>query len=335
MKRRWANLLRILVSGGALAFVVWRVDIQQTALALGGVRVPLLSLAFILYGLSLFVRAFRWLLLLRPLAPGVSYRRLVRLYFVGQFFNSFLPSSFGGDFVRALELTQDTDSAAAIGTVFLDRMTGLMTLSAMGLLVLPFQAGGMPGWLVWLTVGVTGGILISGALILEGRLLRAMTASLGFGLSLVGHGPIAKVYSAITSCGWKAIWGAFAVSVVFNVMNVLINWLCGEALLSGIALGFVFVVTPILSVSGLIPSIGGWGVRETVSTVLFGPAGPGEDIAAALGVSLGLVTLATGVVGGIVYGMEGLLGLRGRGQSTGRPVTTGGHHRQESDDLGA
>jgi hypothetical protein len=95
-------------------------------------------------------------------------------------------------------------------------------------------------------------------------------------------------------------------------LNVVINWLCGEALSIGVSLGYFFVVTPLLSVSTLIPSIAGWGVREPVSQALFAPTGAARDVSAALGASIGLVTLGAGLVGGVVYGIGGLLGLRTR-----------------------
>jgi hypothetical protein len=81
---------------------------------------------------------------------------------------------------------------------------------------------------------------------------------------------------------------------------------------AGVSLGYFFVVTPLLSVSGLIPSVGGWGVRETVSTAIFAPAGTGANISAALGVSLGGIALITGLVGGVLYGIGGLRDLQAR-----------------------
>jgi uncharacterized membrane protein YbhN (UPF0104 family) len=131
-------------------------------------------------------------------------------------------------------------------------------------------------------------------------------------LSRAGEGTLAKIYAAITGCGRRAVLSALAISVVFNIMNVVINWLCGRALNIGVSLGYFFVVTPLLSVAMLIPSIGGWGIRETVSQALFAPTGAAKEVAAALGASIGLVTLAAGLVGGVVYGVEGLLGLRAR-----------------------
>ena len=313
MKKSWMNVLRILISVGALAFLFWKIGLGETLVVLRRADLRYLLAAFVLYVLSLVIRAYRWLVLLRSLDPRVPFGHLVRLYFVGQFFSSFLPSQFGGDVVRALELTQDTDSSAAVGTVLLDRMTGLLSLFAMGLAVLPFHAARMEPWLAWSLCGVTGGGLIAGALVLEGRLLRRLTGRLPAALSLAGQGSLAKIYAAVTGCGWRAVLGALGVSVVFNVVNVIINWLCGQAVGTGISLGYFFAVTPLLSLSGLIPSIGGWGVREAVSTAIFAPAGTSANVSAALGVSLGGVTLAAGLVGGILYGIAGLRGLRRTG----------------------
>jgi hypothetical protein len=245
------------------------------------------------------MRAYRWFLLVRGLEPAVPFGRLLNLYFVGQFFSTFLPTTYGGDVVRTLELTQDSNSSAAIGTVLLDRLTGLMMLALMGLVILPFQIGRMDRWLAWVLLGLMLAILVGGALVIEGNVLRWMTRGFPPKLSLTGQGPLAKVYAAVTGCGRTAVLGAFGVSIVFNVANVLINWLCGKAMDTGISLGFFFVISPLFSISGLLPSIGGWGVRETLSTAVFGSVE--SEKAAAWGIALGLVLLAAGLVGGIVY----------------------------------
>ena len=73
-------------------------------------------------------------ILVRSLHADVPFKRLVELYFVGGFFNVFLPSGFGGDVVRILELAQDVPAGLAAGTVIIDRLTGLMMLFALALL---------------------------------------------------------------------------------------------------------------------------------------------------------------------------------------------------------
>ena len=304
-RKRWLNLLRLFVSVGALALIIWQINLPEALKELREAELGLLLIAALLFALSLVIRAGRWLLLIRSLNPHVPFVRLLRLYFVAAFFNTFLPSSFGGDVVRALELTRDADTSAAVGTVFLDRMSGLMTLALMGLLILPFQIGRLDDWLIWLLIILTSGILLVGGIILEGRLLRKLTTRLPFGLSLTGDGALAKIYAAISSCGWRSIVGAFGVSIVFNVINVIINWLCGRAVGTGISLGHFFVVTPLIAVSGLIPSIGGWGVREAISAAIFSSVD--DEKAVAFGFVLGLVMASNGLVGGLIYLAESLL----------------------------
>jgi hypothetical protein len=299
MNQRLLNVLRVVVSVGLLAFVLWTNDPTTILAELRQGDLRFLVAALVLFLVGLVIRAYRWLVLVRGLDPTVSFGRLLNLYFVGQFFSTFLPTTYGGDVIRALELTQNTDSSAAIGTVLLDRLTGLMMLALIGLVVLPFQISRMERWLVWVLLGVILAILTGGALVIEGRVLRWLTSRLPPQLSLTGQSPLAKVYAAVTGCGWKAVLSALGVSIIFNIVNVLINWLCGQAMGTGISLRFFFVITTLFSISGLIPSIGGWGVRETLSTAVFGSVGSAK--AAAWGIALGLVMLAAGLVGGIVY----------------------------------
>ncbi|MGD2103519.1 MAG: lysylphosphatidylglycerol synthase transmembrane domain-containing protein [Anaerolineae bacterium] len=307
------NVLRIVVSVGALAFLFWKVvSPDETLEVVRRADLSYLLAAFLLFVLSLVIRAYRWILLLRGLDLTIPFGRLVRLYFIGQFFSSFLPTQFGGDVMRAVELTEDTDASAAVGTVLLDRMTGLLVLLAMGLAALPFIASQMERWLTILLVVVEASGLVLGALILEGRVLRRLTGWLPRMVSLVGEGPLAKTYAAVTGCGWPAVSRALLVSVGFNVVNIMINWLCGRAVGVGVGLGYFFAATPVLSVSGMIPSVGGWGVREAVSAALFTPAGTEENVAIALGLALNGITLATGLVGGVIYGVDRLLGARVR-----------------------
>jgi len=314
MKKHWANILRILISVGALTFLFWKIGLGETLAVIVAANVRYLLLAFGLFVLSLAIRAVRWFVLLRGLALEVPFGRLVHLYFVGAFFNAFLPTGFGGDVVRALELSGDTDISAAVGTVLLDRMSGLLVLFAMGLIALPFTFARLEPWLAGLLVGIASGGLLAGALVLEGRFLRRVTSHLPSVLSLRGEGFLAQVYAAVTGCGRRAVLEALGVSLVFNVVNVLVNWLCGRAVGIPQGPGFYFIVTPLISVTLLVPiSISGLGVRDWVAVALFGSVGVDANTAAAMSLSIYLVSAAAGLVGGLLYGVKGLCGLRERG----------------------
>jgi uncharacterized membrane protein YbhN (UPF0104 family) len=197
--------------------------------------------------------------------------------------------------------------------VLVDRMTGLLVLLAMGLAALPFSATHLAPWLVWLLVAVAAGGLLAGGLLLEGRLLRRITARLPEWLSLAGSGPLGRVYAAVTGCGWRAVGQALAISLAFNLINVLINFLCGRAV--GIALGldYFFVTAPLISISLVVPiSVGGVGIRDWVTVALFAPVGVESNTAAAMSLSLYAVSAAAGLVGGLLYGIAGLRGIRRR-----------------------
>lgn len=313
MKKRGMNVLRVLVSAGALAFLFWKIGLGETLAVLGQADLCYLLAAFLLFVISLVIRTCRWFVLLRGLALGVPFGRLVHLYFVGAFFNAFLPTGFGGDVVRALELSGDTNTSAAVGTVLLDRMSGLFVLFAMGLIALPITFTRLEPWLAGLLVGIAGGGLLAGALVLEGRFLRRVTGRLPSVFSLRGAGFLAQVYAAVTGCGRRAVLEALGVSLVFNVVNVLINWLCGLAVGIPQGPGFYFIVTPLISVTLLVPvSISGLGVRDWVAVALFGSVGVDANTAAAMSLSIYLVSAAAGLVGGMLYGIEGLRGLRER-----------------------
>jgi uncharacterized membrane protein YbhN (UPF0104 family) len=312
-RKRWLSLARIVIGVGALAFLLWRIGLGETIDVLRAANPHLLLAAFGLFVLSLFIRAGRWAVLLHALRLGVPFGKLVYLYFVGAFFNSFLPSGFGGDVVRALELTEDAPPPAAVGTVLVDRMTGLLVLLAMGLVALPFSAGQLAPWLVWLLVAVAGGGLAGGALLLEGRLLRRLTGWLPERISLAGSGPLAKVYTAVTACGWRAIGRALLISLAFNVVNVVINFLCGRAVGIGLGLGYFLVTAPLISITLMIPiSVGGVGVRDWVTVALFTPAGVDSNTAAAMSLALYGVSAAAGLVGGGLYVWRSVRGVMGR-----------------------
>ncbi|HEY75354.1 MAG TPA: flippase-like domain-containing protein [Thermoflexia bacterium] len=329
-RKIWLGGLRALIGVGALAFLLWKIGLGETLAVLRTADLRLLGTAFGLFVISLIIRAVRWSVLLRALDLRVPFGRLVYLYFVGAFFNSFLPTGFGGDVVRALELTQDTPTTAAVGTVLVDRMTGLLVLLALGLGALPFSAPYLAPWLVWLLVGVAGGGLLAGALMLEGRVLRRITAWLPERFSLSGSGFLGRLYAAVTGCGWRAIVQALAISLLFNLVNILINFLCGRAVGIDLPLGYFFITAPLISISLMIPvSIGGVGVRDWTVVALFGPAGVNGNTAASMSLSMYAVSAAAGLVGGAMYAVEGLRAVQRRSG----PVRAGrrGNHEDTED----
>ncbi len=304
-----SNLLRIALSVATLALLLRAVGWQAIWQVLRAADLRLLALAWGLFLLGVGVRTLRWRALLLGLGLRAPLRRLFALYLVGGFFNSFLPTGFGGDVVRVLELAQGNDNAAAVGTVLVDRLTGILSLMALGLLLLPLSSGLAP-WLWWSVLLICGAGLSGGALLLEGRFLRRLTAHLPGRLSLMGAGMLARVYAAVTGCGWRAMGQALALSTAFNLLNIGVYWLCGRAVGISTGLAFYFVAVPLLSLALLFPiSVGGLGVRDWVAQPLFAAVGIASQQAAAMSLTTYAVGAAVGLIGGALYLWAGVRGL--------------------------
>ena len=66
------------------------------------------------------------------------------------------------------------------------------------------------------------------------------------------------------------------------------------------------VFVPLVSLSLLVPSVGGLGVRELTYVGLFALIGVPEEQAFALGILIYAVTFVTGLIGGLIYLVQGL-----------------------------
>jgi uncharacterized membrane protein YbhN (UPF0104 family) len=313
-----SNLLKAGISVVALAWVLVMIPFDQVWAAMRGADLSLLLVVFLMMVVSLVVRAARWLVLLRGLGASVPFGRLVELYFVGNFFNSFLPTGFGGDAVRAAEVTRDVEAGVAVGAVIVDRLTGLLVLFVMALVALPFSARTVPVRVLVPIAAVALVGLAGGVILLHGGLLRrvgpflerVLPGKIAAAVSPTGLGPVGNVHRAVTGCGRRALGQALALSTGFNVM--LIGWwaLAGRTLGIDVSLWAYVVFVPVLSLSMTVPSIGGLGVREGLSSILFASAGMFEADGVALSLVLFVLLRGTGIVGGLVYLVTSVRGLR-------------------------
>jgi uncharacterized membrane protein YbhN (UPF0104 family) len=311
LRARLFNVLKIVISVGMLAYVLLvRVDLRELSLVVAEAQWGFLALGVVLAIAGVAIRALRWRALLQALEIDVPLRRLVSLYFVGTFFNIFLPSGFGGDAVRTMELArQSKKTPEAIGTTLVDRANGLWVSFAMGLVAIPFAARAIPTNMVLLLSGVAGAAVLGGWLVMG----TPFVSWLGAKVRLPGQAKLERFYGAVSGCGYAALGKASAVSLVFNLMNITINYLIARGLNVERPFWVFFAFAPILSLSLLVPSIGGLGVRETAHMLMYGTVGVGTAAATAMGLAqFAVQTLLPGLIGGVLYAVEGARGLRRR-----------------------
>lgn len=99
---------------------------------------PMIVAALCFFG-GLLLTFLRWFILVRAQELPFTLVDAVRLGFIGQFFNAFLPGSVGGDLVKAgLLAREQSRRTVAVSTIAVDRVLGLI-----GLLFLAGIAGGL------------------------------------------------------------------------------------------------------------------------------------------------------------------------------------------------
>jgi uncharacterized membrane protein YbhN (UPF0104 family) len=311
------NVLKVIVSAGLLAYVlIYRVDLGVLAEAIARANWGYLATACVLAMAGVALRAVRWLALLRALDIDVPLQRLIRLYYVGTFFNIFMPSGFGGDAIRIVELARYSEKTPeAIGTVLVDRATGLWVLFLLGLLALPFAMTSLSSRMIVLIGAIALAVVIGGWLVMGTRVVPW----LGSRVRLPAQAKLDRLYRAVSGCGYRALGRACLISFVFNVMNVGANYSIARAL--GVRLPFGVFVTfaPLLAMSLMLPSVGGLGVREEAHRLLYGTAEVPDTLAVAMSLTTFAVqTLLPGIVGAILYATEGAMQLTA--DSEGPPI---------------
>ncbi|MGC9398893.1 MAG: lysylphosphatidylglycerol synthase transmembrane domain-containing protein [Anaerolineae bacterium] len=302
--RRWLTALKVGVSGGLLFYLLrYQVDLAQLWATLRGARWEYLLIAGLLIVLGTALRAVRWQALLQALEMEVLLRRLIYLYFVGAFFNIFLPSGLGGDAVRMAELTQSTQRGPeAVGTTLVDRAMGLWVLFALALVALPFSGGLLPpGWTPVIgaiaAVGVVGGWVV---------VTSPLLPWLGRRVKWPGREKVERFAHAVAELGYPALARASLVSLVFDLLLIAFNVLVAAALGVRQPLGVFLLFTPLISFSLALPiSVGGLGVREQTYVLLFGAVGVPETTAVAMSLlNYTLSHVIVGLLGGLLYAVS-------------------------------
>jgi uncharacterized protein (TIRG00374 family) len=130
LKRHRSRLLlwlRLLVAVGLMAFVVSLVGNDWDQMK--NVDWTLVPLAWALMFISTIVKAYRWSLLVRQSHMQLSFSRLLGTYLVGAFFSTVLPTSVGGDAVRAVDTAVATGRPAdSTSSVLIERGIGLLAV---------------------------------------------------------------------------------------------------------------------------------------------------------------------------------------------------------------
>ena len=129
MKKIITTLLKAGVSIAILVYLFRTIDFAEVWLLFKNVHVEYLAVALGLYLLGQVFCAYRWKLVASVMGFQNSFREFFTYYFIGVFFNLFLPTAIGGDVGKCYYLGKENKKVLrAVVSVLADRGTGLIVL---------------------------------------------------------------------------------------------------------------------------------------------------------------------------------------------------------------
>lgn len=306
-KARWARAMRWLMLAGRIGVVVGfyylislKIDVDPDSFRL--LLTPQFAVAFagavLLNAFQAVVCTYRWMVLARTSSRLPPLLVNVAIYFEGLFFNQALPSFVGGDTLRVLRWRGfGVGTHDAFVSVVRDRMFGAIGAACFALLgcwqlwFLPVEAYKTLGAALLGVAALFAGV---GALaVIQSRRITALFTGMPrihSRLNRISDAPLgAKVYRKAT--GYSILGQALS--------GISVLWIASTI---GVDLPAMLLVsiTGIIVVMSMIPiSLAGWGVREAGFVALMVPLGVSSESAVLLGISFGLATLISALLGGV------------------------------------
>ena len=302
-------LAKLAVSAVLIGFLLSRLSLAEIRHAVKSPHWGWLLASLAVYGVSAFGGALQWSWILKAAGIAAPRREIQRLYFIGLFFNNFLPANIGGDAYKIVDLGRREHRAHGVFcATLLDRLIGLGALTTLGVLVLAaVSIAGIP---------LPGSALLLIPVLLLLAMILAFLLSRRIGSQLPGlfrglkmeklAGQLEKITAEFGLYRPKVRWlnGIFLFSVTVQFLRL------GTHLLVALGLGFslspeqalqLLVLIPMLAISLILPvTINGIGLRESVSANLLTWAGLAAGQAVAMEVAAYLVQVVFSLQGGIL-----------------------------------
>mgnify|MGYP001569599304 CR=1 FL=1 len=306
IKKYFGLILKVSISAVLLIFLFRRIDFQKSLFYIRTVNVAYFIYALTLFLIILFLGLLRWNILLKTLKHDLSFGRIFVSFCGGLFFNTFLPSSIGGDIARAVDLSLHTKDASSImATVFLDRLFGFV-----GLVLVAFF-----GFFLSYRYGITEDTKLLLIILMMTLLLCAIFLVLFSKRAfLLFHTVIPFKFlkdfleKFHQSCyvfrfQKKALAQTFVLSVLIQGGFSFVMYFIGMSLGISAHIVYYLVFIPIVSSISILPiSIGGLGVRDNAAVVLFSRIGVAADRVVAMTLLSFAFLLFVGLIGGGIYG---------------------------------
>lgn len=293
---------RILVPVAAIAILLRTVPLGHVLASVRSMPASALLEATAVIAVATALATLRWRMLFH--AAGLNavprFAELLRIYWIGTFYNTFVPGGLGGDVVRAIatrRVAGPSGLPAALAIVLLERtlgFVGLLIVVAVGFAFFPLER--LSNIALLGSIGLAVASTLVAVIVYGRRIARYLPARLG------------RVFDALPDVvSLPLLLAALGLSVVNQLSGVVV----GHVLISSIAGDVTWkdslLILPLVAAAQYFPfTIGGAGVREAGFVVLYGMIGVKRADSLAASLVLATLQYALSAIGGVLHALHPL-----------------------------
>jgi glycosyltransferase 2 family protein len=297
-------LLRFGLSAALIFFLLRKIDFAQVFQLMKHADGHYLALAAVIFLLCNALLLLRWDLIIKGLDVDVPLRRVVISFFVGLFFNIFLPSSAGGDVARTIGLSQHTHhKARVITSVVLDRLSGFISLVLICGISMILGYSKVKDSSIPLILGSFLLLLVVLMMVLFSRKAFAQVSGI---FRRAPH--IMRKLMALSEAfvlfrqRYSVIAISIGISVIAQMLSFLMSYYIVKSFHVEVGMIYFLILIPIISLITSLPiSLGGLGVRDASSVYFFREIGVKSSAALGLSLMNFVFLTAIGLIGGLIY----------------------------------
>ncbi len=294
LKKTAKLALRIGVSIGLLTWLFIDTDPKILLEALLDISPLTWAVAFLMYIISQLVSSLRWFCLARGLEFPGKLSTYIGYYFVGMYFNLFLPTSVGGDVLKVMFLSRgEAKKLKASFSVIMDRLLGLTAMFCLGAGASIIYKGIIPANFSSLLCISFVMLLIAPVILIRVHHIISKTWP-EFAQRL---SPLKQLWQKP-----KTITAGFLLSLILQALGMgAVALLANDMTLSPHP-AFYFAAFPLVAVITLLPlSFNGIGIREGGFVYFMGIKGVPPEKALTLSLSFFAIQVTASLIGGLAY----------------------------------
>jgi uncharacterized protein (TIRG00374 family) len=288
------------------------ISLSSLVTVLGTMDSGMLLIGIIIGLFCVIISSYQWQCLLGGEHIHIDLRKLINLYLVGIAFNHLLPTSMGGDIVKAYYVGKEGQNVpGSASAVIMSRVTGFL-----GMMIVA-----IPAIIVWHTIFIPSLIALFILLCLAISITLAGTFSLITAFpKLAGkwakRGPIGKILlipllaslfkigkTIRTSCTRpRFICKAILFGTIFH-LSAALNYYCYAKMLDiPVSINFYMVAIPLTSLVSFLPiSLNGYGLRESALVAIFATTHVSASMVLLTALLIDTQALLFGAIGGLIY----------------------------------